>query len=119
MYKEILVILSLVGLSFSSSAATDIWCQGSAKNMYVGSDSSLYFLPPWGNWKKLCKLSQNSSGSYYNDISPETCKAWLSMVEISIATGKDLITKHNTDLTCETLPNNGAFPKPIHIKLVQ
>ena len=112
--KKLISTLLLLLLSKSVFAET-LWCTGKILNTYVSSGSGVFVKPDWGNWKLLCGLDGSR-----NEISTETCQAWLSMAQVSIAADKAVTIKlEDVSGECSTQADNGSFPKPVYVQLVK
>lgn len=112
--KKLLLIFVLTIISKALYADT-LWCTGKILNTYVSAGSGVFVKPDWGDWKLLCGLD----GSRHS-IGTETCQAWLSLAQVSIAADKRLTIKlENVSGECSTQANNGSFPKPVYVQLVK
>lgn len=112
--KKFLYTIALIIFSKPVFAET-LWCTGKILNTYVSAGSGVFVKPDWGNWKLLCGLDGSR-----NAISTETCQAWLSFAQISVAADKDLTIKlENVTGECSTQADNGGFPKPTFVQLVK
>ncbi len=112
----IIFIAFLLLTSNSINAGANTNCSGTLTYLNVAYDGSVYIHGSWRNEHvKIFTLAQG-----WKNVPAETCKGWLSLVEIAKASNsKIMITYDGNEVgSCSEIPSYGNAPRPDHIALI-
>lgn len=100
----------------ASPAHAVFWCTGQITNSYIDGAGSVVILGTWLNgYQQICNLN-----TAWNNVTPTTCKGWLSIVELVTVTGKNAVVQMpDTVTSCSAIPGYANAPAPIYVMLQQ
>ncbi|MBS0449128.1 MAG: hypothetical protein JSR59_24670 [Proteobacteria bacterium] len=105
-----------LALASQVPSAFAMHCGRQITNSYVDAGGSVVILGTWGSgYQQICNVNAT-----WNNVSPTTCKGWLSVVELVTATGKTAILDMSDAVTsCSTIPGYASSPAPVYVMLQQ
>ena len=95
------------------ASATNLWCTGVVKGMYVDSSQAVFALGEWNtNWSMVCSLSTTWKG-----ISPDLCKTWFAMLQGAYHAQSRTTVNYwgSAYATCAEIPSYGSAPAPSYV----
>ncbi|GAD77104.1 hypothetical protein VAZ01S_062_00070 [Vibrio azureus NBRC 104587] len=107
-----LILLTLPLVTNSVFSAESIHCEGKVKDSWVEHSGTLIINTTWKNSVGLCNMNRP-----HNNISPETCKSWASLVIAAVTTQKPLLMQYYNLEKCSDIKTYGASEKPHYVML--
>lgn len=101
----------MLGTVTLPALCSQVWCTGTADNIYVTTDGSVVFQASYrGDYTQVCNLQGAWQG-----VPIETCFTWYSSLMSAKAHNFPVILYYQTTYTCATLPTYGSAPVPYYI----
>ncbi len=108
---KVIFVLILSFLPFSSFA--DQWCEGKINRVWIGHTGAVMAHSSYRNGHtKMCSLS-----SEWQNINQDTCKGWLSLLQVAYTTQKDVVVFYEHDTACNELPVYSSSVRPSYVML--
>lgn len=115
-FKKMIVFLVFgSALSMSNPSLAFHFCKGNIQDVWVDFSGSLFVKGSWmTNHTKICSISSD-----WEAITPEVCKAWLSLSTTAQVSNADVLVRYKDDKisNCQNIPTYGNSPSPDYVML--
>jgi hypothetical protein len=107
------VALMLVLIISSASFADTKWCGGTIKNIYIDYNGDVFINGSWRNQHtRICNVASELDG-----VPVDTCKSWVSYVQVAYVAQKNVTLHYNDIDSCESIPSYTSAPRPTYVML--
>lgn len=103
------IVACLIGLSCSFTAYASQVCSGNVNDIAVNRHGEVRIKTTFksDNWFTVCKLDGT-----WNDISSDTCKVWISELQLGLAANKTIHIYYPDGTSCSDMPYHADATRP-------